>query len=215
MSGQSSVLIVLAVLSATASAALPFVWSDCSSDKAHNALVVHSIEVSPVPLAIPGDLHLTFNATVLKPIQVAMMDFKFVRKTALGTDVPIACVGNVGSCTFDGCSILNDLGQIGSQSTAQNVTSQISTMFNNAGANIACPIQPQSIVVRDFVFHIPRLSSAMDIFATGDYNVTVQLREPATDAQLGCLTFDASLVKPSPTCSGWLCSGRRKRHVAP
>ncbi|OWF41449.1 hypothetical protein KP79_PYT14655 [Mizuhopecten yessoensis] len=181
-----------------------------ASDKVHNALVVHSVTVSPVPLAIPGDLHLSFNATVLKTIQVAMMDFKFVRKTALGADVPIGCVGGIGSCTFDGCSILNDLGSVGSQAVATNVTSQIGSMFASVGANITCPIQPQNIAVNNFVIHIPKLSSAVDLIADGDYNITVILREPATDVQLGCFTFDASLVRPK-TCSGWLCSGRRRR----
>ncbi|XP_033749704.1 uncharacterized protein LOC117334289 [Pecten maximus] len=214
MAVHLSLLVVVVLLANTATAALPFAWSDCSSDPAHNALVVHSINVSPVPLEVPGDLHLTFNATVLRPIQVAMMDFKFVRKTGANVNVPIGCVGNVGSCTFDGCSILNDLGKIGSQAVSQNVSGQISNMFANVGANISCPIQPQNIVVNDFVFHIPKLSSSMDIIANGDYNVTVYLREPATDFQLGCLTFDASLTRSS-TCSGWLCSGRRRRASAP
>lgn len=77
------------------------------------------------------------------------------------TCVLIDC--DIISSSFDACTMLQDLHTWSDSGT--NLTSQINTMFHNAGASIDCPIGAQHITVSDFVFSVPQLSAGASVFA--------------------------------------------------
>uniref|UniRef100_A0A194AL83 Putative ganglioside GM2 activator-like protein n=1 Tax=Pinctada fucata TaxID=50426 RepID=A0A194AL83_PINFU len=187
-------LVILAFLGFVSSEYTTFNWKSCTTDKVHQALRVNSVSVSPMPLVTPGPLHISFDADVLQRIDLAILNFTLTRHTALGANVHVPCIGTLGSCPLDGCSVVDDL-RNGSREAQRDLGRQLKAMFDSIGIFKSCPIQIQHVAVTNYTINIPALSSAVNFIADGDYTVKVDVREPVSSSSLGCFEFNASIKR--------------------
>ncbi|XP_046546470.1 uncharacterized protein LOC124256528 [Haliotis rubra] len=128
-----------------------------------------------------------------------------VKRHTFVATVLVPCTENIGSCTYDGCTILDTLTGDAAQ---KSVVSQVKKMLSDNSFSPDCPIAAQSLNVQTFTLKIPELGKAADILADGDYTIEGRALNPDTGELYGCLHFDASIQR---ACTGWLCSGRRRR----
>ncbi|XP_022329622.1 uncharacterized protein LOC111128341 [Crassostrea virginica] len=188
-----------------------FNWRSCTTDTAHQALKVYSASAHPMPVLTPGNLHLSFNAAVLQQIEPgAALQFEITRHTSLGVDVHIPCVGGLGSCILDGCSIVDNLVN-GTREGQRDLGRQLKKMFESVGIFTQCPIAVQNITISDYTIHIGELDPALNLFADGDYTIQATVLQPSTGIQLGCFSFDATLKRKTTGHSGGWLLGRRRR----
>lgn len=61
-------------------------------------MTVNSFDMHPNPVVLPGELHISLNLTVNRPIDLLFLDVDLIKKTIAG-DVAIPCIGdtNIGS----------------------------------------------------------------------------------------------------------------------
>ncbi|XP_061174516.1 ganglioside GM2 activator-like [Saccostrea echinata] len=186
-----------------------FQWQSCTTDTVHQALKVHSVAVNPTPVLTPGPLHISFTASVLKQIEAgAAIQFDITRHTALGADVHIPCVGDLGSCILDGCSVIDNMLN-GTRQGQRDLGLQIKKMFESVGVFTHCPIAVQNITISNYKIDIAELDPALNFIADGDYTIKATVLHPSTGIQLGCFQFNITLKRKS-TGGGWLL-GRKRR----
>ncbi|XP_046328653.1 ganglioside GM2 activator-like [Haliotis rufescens] len=182
-----------------------FTWSDCGASDANRAVKILELSVSPMPVKTPGDLVVHVKAQVTKSIPKWSLKLSVKRHTFVAT-VLVPCTENIGSCTYDGCTILGKMTT--GDAAQQSVGSQVQKMLSDNNFSIACPIAVQNLDVQTFTIKVPELGKAADILADGDYTIEGRALNPDTGELYGCVHFDAAIQR---SCTGWLCSGKRRR----
>lgn len=188
-----------------------FNWRSCTTDKANQALKVYSASAHPMPVLTPGNLHISFSAEVLRQIEPgAVLSFDITRHTSLGLDAHIPCVGGIGSCVLDGCSVVDTLIN-GTRQGQRDLGNQLKKMFESVGIFTSCPIAVQNVTITNYAIHIGDLDPALNVIADGDYTIRTTVLQPSTGVQFGCFEFDATLKRKSTPGQGWLLGRRRRR----
>ncbi|XP_062571499.1 uncharacterized protein LOC134263570 [Saccostrea cucullata] len=190
-----------------------FVWQSCTTNTDHQAIKVHSANVSPTPVQIPGPLYVSFTVFVLKQIELGTeIRFDVTRHSTLGYDIHVSCLFfPLERCTLDVCSIFEI-----SANTANttNTTRQIIKMFESVRVSTHCPVAIQHITIVDYRIDIPKLDGLAKYLVPGDYTVKATVLHQATGIELGCFRFSISL-KEKPKDYGWLLGRKRRNNKNP
>ncbi|XP_022324251.2 ganglioside GM2 activator-like [Crassostrea virginica] len=182
--------------------------TDCGSS---SDVQIRQVLVTPMPIQIPGDVHITVDGSLTKAIGSSKMSLSIHRKTFLGLEVPIPCIAHVGSCTYDDlCTTVNQMITENWAGIMGNIGNQINTMLSGAGVNASqCPQPARDLHINDFSLTLPSMPSILSFFAAGDYHVNIKVNENASGRLLTCLDLQLSVTEHKEP-SGWLF-GRRKR----
>ncbi|XP_046371008.1 ganglioside GM2 activator-like [Haliotis rufescens] len=183
-------------------------WSDCGSD---SGLTIHKIDISPMPVVVPGDLHLTINASSTRKQLNQMKLSVHVKRDTFLLNIPIPCLFHVGSCTYDDtCTLLATMQKENWAGIMGDIGLQIQQMLASVGITTYCPAVVQSIDLQDYVLKMPAVPSILSWFAEGNYEATATAVDTATGEQMLCLNVKLTVKEKKEPCTGWLC-GRRRR----
>ncbi|KAL4228270.1 hypothetical protein ACF0H5_013702 [Mactra antiquata] len=194
--------IIVAILCVVVAHAIPF--TDCATDKANTAFTVHSLDIIPATIIVPGDIHFSLNATVNRRIDSLFIDVAIHIVTKSGYEINFPCIGdtNFGSCNnIDACSIMTDI-LSGYSVSSTNVGQQLDQMFIAAlGHSVQCPISPEEVVVQNFKMTLPPFSYVWNQLLGPErtYHIKIMIKEDPTDKDnnVGCIDFRISLSIPS------------------
>ncbi|XP_076461570.1 uncharacterized protein LOC143294042 [Babylonia areolata] len=168
-------------------------WSNCGSDP---RVSMEVIDVTPMPVVMPGDIHLTVQGRFNFNFTGAELHLSIKRHTFL-FDLPVPCLNNVGSCTYEiSCSgpslletmvnenwggIFKDLGQ--------QLLTMMSTMTDLKSSQ--CPVPPGSVDLQAYTLHLPAVptNSILFFLNQGDKSINVRVTEKSTGRTLLCLDF--------------------------
>ncbi|XP_062595880.1 ganglioside GM2 activator-like [Saccostrea cucullata] len=202
------VFCLLAGISVTLAEIRQFQMTDCGSSR---DVQFHSVSVTPMPVRIPGDIRLSVDASLTKAIGSSRMSLSIKRKSYFGVEVPMPCLFNIGSCTYDDlCTMVQKMITENWVGIVGGIGTQIQTMLTSVGVNASqCPQPPRNIRITDYPISIPRIPAILTWFAAGDYRVIVKVNENGTGRQLVCLNLQLSVTQHrEPSTSGWLFGGR-------
>ncbi|KAL8562939.1 hypothetical protein ACOMHN_004631 [Nucella lapillus] len=138
------------------------------------------IEVTPMPIVLPGPLQLSVRARMDRSMSDAEVQLSIKRSTFL-LDLPVPCIFRVGSCTYDvscsGKSILDTMISENWAGVMTNMGKQIKGLLTAMpGLNTtACPVPPASVDVQHYTLNLPAVPGALAVFASGDYSAKVTL----------------------------------------
>ncbi|KAL5005976.1 hypothetical protein ScPMuIL_017134 [Solemya velum] len=168
-------------------------WSTCGSN---SPIIVHSLDVSPMPITLPGHLTLTLNSTLTRQITNSTLRLKVKRHTFL-MDFTIPCLLNMGSCTYDSvCTMADSMIAHNWAGNMAGVGTQIKTMLTETGvAAPNCVIGPRNVVINRYQLTLPGVSSLLSLVSTGDYSIGVHVTEHSTGQEIFCANLEISLAK--------------------
>ncbi|GFN77842.1 ganglioside gm2 activator [Plakobranchus ocellatus] len=172
----------------------PLIITDCGTED--DIFEIKSISVKPQEIPIPGDVTVSVDVEIYRDLVGAQLDLEVYIQTYLGffwTSVP--CIGDVGSCTYDGCKLLDNF----------NATGCPPQLANH---NIPCTcdtIKAGKYSLPSEKISIPAMSGLWSWLATGDYKADLKLLDRTTNKHVGCLHVEVTIVDPT-ACSGFLCS---------
>ncbi|XP_053405341.1 ganglioside GM2 activator-like [Mercenaria mercenaria] len=190
-------IIILVASSLALTAAVQF--TDCTTDKSNAIVTVQQLDFSPSPLIFPGDVHFTLNLTAYQPINYLFVDV-VLEKKLLGIWTKVPCIRNIGTCNnIDFCPILPTILN-GSSLISKELGQQIDTMLESAlGHKLRCPIQPETLDIKDYTLSLQAVSSTLSWFSHGDYRIQISVKDdPTTTDNLGCIKFLAKIGVPTP-----------------
>ncbi|XP_053406335.1 ganglioside GM2 activator-like [Mercenaria mercenaria] len=176
-----------------------FQFTDCSSDPSYAALTVHQLDLSPFLITFPGDLHMTLNLTINKPINILFVDSE-LEKNTLGIWTKVPCFVNFGSCqNVDFCTILDKI-QNGSSVLSKEFGEQIGVMLlSGLGPRVRCPIQPENLYINDYIIRLQPLSVHLSLILKGNYRIRISVKDdPTVRDNIGCIKFQAKMGVPTP-----------------
>lgn len=152
-----------------------FEWENCGAKG--DPVQLKALTVSPDPIAIPGSVTVSLDATIASTIQTATSVALILKKSVFGVFIEIPCVDNLGSCTYNNpCDLL------------ANVTCPPELV--KLGWTCRCPIPAKHYVVPSTTFKIPKISLP-SFLETGDYQIQATLKNGAEE--LACYKITASL----------------------
>ncbi|XP_045156607.2 ganglioside GM2 activator-like [Mercenaria mercenaria] len=189
--------IILVASSLSLAAAIQF--TDCATDRSNTALTVHQLDFSPSPVTFPGDLHVTLNLTINRPISLLFVDV-VLEKNTLGIWSKVPCVSNIGTCdNIDACTIMDRILN-GSSLVSQDLGQQVDAMLLSAlGHKAHCPIQPENLFINDYTIKLQAIPGALSLISTGKYRVKISVKDdPTNPDNLGCMQFQANIGVPTP-----------------
>ncbi|OWF43881.1 Ganglioside GM2 activator [Mizuhopecten yessoensis] len=157
-------------------------------------------------------MKLTVRGNTTHPLDNAKLSITLHRDTFL-LSIPIPCLLNLGSCTYDDiCTLVDQAISENWGTITAGLATQVKTMLLSAGINPSvCPIPSSQLVLTEYAITLPSVPSVLSWLASGDYTVKAELKDKTTNLDLMCLDLKLTLTKAS-TCTGWLC-GRRKRDI--
>ncbi|XP_046573524.1 ganglioside GM2 activator-like [Haliotis rubra] len=102
-------------------------FENCGNVSGENFIVTNLV-FSPDPLVFPGTFNLSFEAELKKDVPDNLKAVVQMSERVNNQDVPLPCVGNVGSCVYDDlCTILKDV--------------ECPQEFGTANVPCKCPLQ--------------------------------------------------------------------------
>lgn len=182
-------------------------WSDCGSDP---SVTIRNIDVTPMPLVVPGPMQLTVDAQFDRTLEDIEINLDVKRSTFL-LDLPIPCLFHVGSCTYESsCTGTNLLDTMVTEDWAGimgDIGGQIKTMINTVpGLNsTACPVPATNINIQQYTLNLPEIPSILTFFAEGDYKAHVTASDKSTGQTLLCLSLQLTIEEKQEPCTGFFC----------
>ncbi|KAK7109445.1 ganglioside GM2 activator-like [Littorina saxatilis] len=182
-------------------------WSDCGSDP---RVSITKIDVSPMPIVLPGPIHLTLQVKADLSISDIQIHMDVKRHTFL-LDLPIPCLFHVGSCTYEnscpGLPLLDTMVAEDWAGIMAGLGGQIRTMLTTVpGLNTtACPVPPATINIQQYTLNLPPVPSILSFFAEGDYKAHVTATDKSTGQQLICLKLALTIKEKEEPCTGIFC----------
>ncbi|XP_033740491.1 ganglioside GM2 activator-like [Pecten maximus] len=197
---MSYLSVVIAICLVCVCHAGTFPFSDCmrtnNERNSNNIVHVNAATASPFPVVVPGPVDIVGNLDVYKNITGPLQMSLSVKRKVLGLWVPIPCISNVGSCTYDDvCSLL-------SSSFMKDGTANCPPQLSGEGLPCTCPIPAGHYELRHGHFQIPELSGVWSWLASGDYQIRATLTDKARSTQVACHSMDMSIGAP---CSFFSC----------
>ncbi|CAL1531921.1 unnamed protein product [Lymnaea stagnalis] len=193
-----SLLVVLTVQATLVTSTRPFLMRECDPGGSDRLGSINNLQVSPDPIRSPGQITVSVNGSIGRSVPAGGIDVRLrVQKDALAW-VTMPCINNLGSCTYDFCTLLPRV--------FQNHTCPYSTNSTSAGPCTCDQLVPGDFAVNNMVIPIPdvRHEVAWSLFALGDYRVDVTLLDRATQSEIYCLHLELTLKDPKE-CKGFLC----------
>ncbi|KAL8560163.1 hypothetical protein ACOMHN_021658 [Nucella lapillus] len=195
-----STLVVLLGLSCSALGEVKFALRDCAHNKASELMTFASAHLSPYPVTIPGDLHVTAALRINKEASGDHSVDVTIERYIGFLWITVPCISNVGSCTYkSACGMLS-----GSYGNGTNTACP--PEIRATGMPCTCPIPAGTYSMANTVFKIPELTGVWSWLASGDYRVTAKLIDNPTGQEIACQQVEATIVDGHPSCSGFLCS---------
>ncbi|ESO99708.1 hypothetical protein LOTGIDRAFT_201161 [Lottia gigantea] len=186
-------------------------WTDCGTDPAY--FTINKVDVSPMPIEVPGDIALTVGAVSNKTVTQGDIKISVKRHTFIG-DITIPCLFHVGSCEYkDTCTLLDRMEKENWAGIMGGIGTQVRGLLSSIGITSFCNIQARSLDVQSYKLKLPPIPSILSFFAEGDYSAHVTATEAASGHQVACLDLKLSIKKhKDKTCTGWFCGRRRDLH---
>ncbi|XP_023141421.1 ganglioside GM2 activator [Amphiprion ocellaris] len=159
---------------------LGFDWKNCGQPDA--PAVLKSLNVSPDPITIPGDLTASASGSTSVELAAPLAVNVTLEKEVAGFWVKIPCVEELGSCHYqDGCDILNQLIPPG-----QDCPEPLHTY----GLPCHCPFKAGSYSLPQSDFYLPYVDLPYWL-TNGNYRVQGVLGSGGKE--LGCLKVALSI----------------------
>jgi len=161
-------------------------WRDCGpSDDPW--VTLKNFDLSPKPLALPGDVHVTFLASIARELSNQVTLNVTIEKGLLGRWTKVPCTADLGTCFYDDpCRFLNVFAQ--EDSCPQG--------FIDSGLPCSCPFNPApEVTVSDEVINVASVDPAYSWLASGKYHVKVEMQERTTGNMKGCVEAYVELRK--------------------
>ncbi|XP_022071316.1 ganglioside GM2 activator [Acanthochromis polyacanthus] len=159
---------------------LGFDWKNCGQPDA--PAVLKSLNLSPDPIAIPGDLTASASGSTSVELAAPLAVNVTMEKEVAGFWVKIPCVEELGSCHYqDGCDILNQLIPPG-----QDCPEPLHTY----GLPCRCPFKAGSYSLPQSDFYLPQVELPYWL-TNGNYRVQGVLGSGGKE--IGCLKVALSI----------------------
>ncbi|KAL5005954.1 hypothetical protein ScPMuIL_017112 [Solemya velum] len=172
-----------------------FKWSTCGSN--HNPPIhIHQLDVTPMPMILPGNIYVTVNASLTRPLTNAKLKLSMKRHTFL-FDLPLPCMSHLGSCSYNNmCTMMDTMIAENWANSMTEVGRQIRDMLRELGVTATnCTISPRSLHINRYQLHLPGLSSLLSIVAAGDYKIGMLVTEHSTGEDIFCANLEVSIDK--------------------
>ncbi|XP_076446117.1 ganglioside GM2 activator-like [Babylonia areolata] len=131
---------------------------NCSKEEAEKStFIIESLKVTPDPVVLPGDLTFSFNIRVTKDIEEDfLVDLKLYKKMG-SIDIPIPCIGEFGSCTYNVCDQLQQVVKCPQELEEHKI-------------NCKCPFYKNTYME-------PGITASIDspVFPEGDYKLSARM----------------------------------------
>ncbi|ESP02464.1 hypothetical protein LOTGIDRAFT_172021 [Lottia gigantea] len=164
MASGTTILVLLLVFASLAESAITqFKWSDCAASDPNRALKIDEITATPMPLVTPGPLNFHLKASVTRSITKWSLRLDINRHTFAGT-VHVPCQNEFGSCTYDGCQILDKM-KANADPGIVDIAGQVLTLINTNNIDITCPTKAQSVNIGTTVIKVPELGAFANALA--------------------------------------------------
>ncbi|XP_067650571.1 ganglioside GM2 activator-like [Haliotis asinina] len=180
-------------------------WRDCGTDP---SISIDNIAVTPMPVTIPGNMSFTLQASSTRS-HLDRMVLKLSSKRKGWIDLPVPCLFNVGSCTYnDTCTLLETMQRDNWAGVMRNVGWQIQNMLSSVGINDYCPLPIQRLNIENYVLTMPPIPSILAFFAEGDYETRLLALDHATNDVLVCVDLKMTMKQHTERCTDWFCRMR-------
>ncbi|KAL8595277.1 hypothetical protein ACOMHN_020030 [Nucella lapillus] len=167
---------------------------DCAPNSPRKLLTLTNPRVSPHPIVLPGDFSVTSSLVLYRNVTGHVMLDVNVARYFGPFKIPIPCMHGVGSCQYtDVCELLGHAFPAGARCPAQ---------LRADGVPCRCPVQAGTYSLTDAVFHVLQLAELWAWIAQGDYQVTGQLKDPASGEVIACQQLDVAIRAP---CTNIFC----------
>ncbi|XP_064597848.1 ganglioside GM2 activator-like [Liolophura sinensis] len=187
-------VVTFTLLGAAWASVTHFTWSDCDSDP-NRAIKISSVEVSPMPIVMPGPVTFSFNASLSKVMQGGTVELDLKRHVLILGNIHVPCLLGVGSCTYNYCTQLDSMLRSSDDAT-RKVGTQLKTILSDNHINADCPIPPQTASVSRATLQIPDPGSLASVIAAGDYTIKATIKDRNNNIQ-GCVSFKVELKRRS------------------
>ncbi|XP_065841781.1 ganglioside GM2 activator-like [Oscarella lobularis] len=138
---------------------LGFDYSNCGS--ASDPIVIHNASLTD-PIPIPGTIKFSVNFTFGVALESPLKADLSIKKKVLGLYVPIPCLDNIGSCTYDDvCALIPSTSECPPPLSTYNIPCQ-------------CPFKAASYGIPPYSLDIPEISLP-SFLTNGEYELQATL----------------------------------------
>lgn len=157
-----------------------FQYEDCG-DPAQNTITIHHLSIDPSPAIIPGELKVGARIEVKEDIPSgSIVKLRIVRRiTKWNIDIPLPCLGNVGSCDVEACRFLD--GHL-----------DRACPFFPKGQPCQCPIIAGEYQGTDITVPFPDFGPLLNQLVAGSYSFKFEVKH--ADRQLVCVKVNMELA---------------------
>ncbi|XP_002734286.2 ganglioside GM2 activator-like [Saccoglossus kowalevskii] len=153
-------------------------WKNCGSQ---SDPIRANVSLMPDPVPVPGKVTAAFDAifdvNVLPPLKVVLE----IKKEVAGIWVPIPCIDNVGSCTYDDiCSLI-----------PIPPTEPCPPPFSTYKIPCTCPFPKGTYKLPSSDIEIPEIPNIPEWLTNGEYQATATLSNQGK--RLACYTAQLSI----------------------
>ncbi|XP_060604984.1 ganglioside GM2 activator-like [Ruditapes philippinarum] len=185
------------------------IWRNCPNrDLASSAVHLTNFNIEPNPILFPGDIYFSIEGYTNRTLGSSALHLEIAREAAW-FNIPVLCIMNVGSCTYnDMCTLLDDMVSENWMGITRNLSQDIQTMLRNNGMNPGlCPQPPQTVSILRNRIQLPTIPAVLFWFAEGTYRARVRVTDNATGDELVCFDLRISMKKTNRECSDfWGCA---------
>merc|ERR1712179_347980 len=180
---------------AAVSATLPFKVTDCSTSP-NKLITVENIVLTNDPVPIPGNESVSLDVHVLRPIAgVGHYTVNLrVQRHVFNGYVQVPCVEDVGSCTYDLCTILDGHHYNTPNHCPQEIASSTSDF------PCSCPFAVGDYHLNPTGAQIGELPFYLKWLGGGDYKAEAKVVDTTTGEEVGC--FILQLCTKNTNCVG-------------
>ncbi|XP_059169829.1 ganglioside GM2 activator-like [Physella acuta] len=164
--------------------------TSCSKDPAADIVKVKSLDSSPNPIRIPGNLTLATSLVVSQPITGNIQADVTLSKSIAGMWLDLPCFpspfGPIGTCTYrDLCGLLGRLnGACPALLTSNNIP-------------CACPIAAGSYTLKQTTLPLEIKLLGTDLPGiSGDYQASIRVKDADTQTEIVCFDVTFEIADP-------------------
>ncbi|XP_052281214.1 uncharacterized protein LOC127878722 [Dreissena polymorpha] len=153
-----------------------------SQNKTTAAFTFDNFNIWPMPILVPGTVHLSADLTVNRPVHSLYMD-EDVDEAIESFFFKLPCMGQgIGSCSDIDCCEYR---------TIEMPEIWERFMFYLLGNESYCPIPSKSVVIQDELISIPSVPGPLVLLGNKMYTIKLFFKE-SRDAKdhFGCIEFD-------------------------
>ncbi|XP_045215547.2 uncharacterized protein LOC123565830 [Mercenaria mercenaria] len=170
-------------------------WTDCSPNEFADPIYVHSLIVSPLPIRLPGEYNVSFDAVISNYIDelVIDLDIGWMNRSSGETEKVYPADENKSLRVFDACYVINKSLFSDPVAIADDLDIHIDKLLVNAlRYHAGCPFLAGRVTFSSQPIKLPVDTIEMNALRKDRYAVKITFKTRKTSKYLGCVQFHAA-----------------------